>query len=382
MNNPKIYIHTATRSPIGKFGGQFRKMSAVDLASKTLTSCFNNSPVDNPDFIFLGHARQAGCGPNPARQAAIKAGISEKVPAMTINHACASGISSVIAGIEKICSGNANHVFAGGVESMSNTPYLIKNARWGSKLGNQKLQDGMYEDGFFCQLAKDTMGSLVEKFLVKKYSISRNEQDEYAYNSQQKFKKAIEENKIQQEYLSSEFENIDDECPRTVSTIEKLNKLQPVFDKNGTITAGNSSAIADGSAWIDLSSSKNQGCLAEIIDFETTSLDPNFFGIGPVQSCKNLMKRNSLAWTDIKVLELNEAFAAQAIACQKELGFPETILNPLGGAISIGHPIGATGTRILVSLTHQLQNFPGGYGIASLCVSGGQGVSMLLKSMN
>jgi acetyl-CoA C-acetyltransferase len=383
-----IFIQSAQRSAIAKFGGSLLKLSAAELAASTLKSFIKKHPIqESIDFVFLGHARQAGCGPNTARQTLIFAGLDAKIPALTLNHACASGLSAIIAGAEKITLGHAQNILAGGVESMSNTPYLLPQARWGHKMGHAPLLDGMHKDGFFCPMADMLMGATVENFLVKDFHISRQEQDDFALSSQEKaaaaqskglFKQEIAP--ITHEQLKTVFEN--DEHMRPDTSLDSLQKLKPVFDaKNGSVTAGNSSGITDGAAFLHLSASANQETLGEILDWEYCALDPRRMGLGPVESTQKLLARNKLDLKDIAVVELNEAFAAQVIACQRTLNISPDKLNPNGGAIALGHPIGATGARIVVTLLHELKRRgPASLGIATLCVSGGQGVAILLKA--
>ena len=384
-----VFVYADVRSPIGKFGGSLKRFTAPQLAGLTLKECilraeksgFSKSEID---FVFMGHARQAGAGPNPARQATIGAGLSEKIPAITINQACASGLASVIAAIEKISVGKANHVFAGGVESMSNTPYLLPQARWGQKMGHLPVVDGMHQDGFFCPMSQMVMGMTVETFLAKELKISRQEQDEYALSSQKKADSAWSAGLFKDEVFGIPAEGKNpgletDEHRRGDSKLEDLTKLTPVFDsKSGSVTAGNSSGITDGSAFVLVSSKQTHNCSAEIIDYEITALDPRKMGLGPVVATQNLLKRQGLKVEDLEAVELNEAFAAQVIACNRELKIPIEKLNPRGGAIALGHPIGATGTRILVSLMNTLKGKPGALGLATLCVSGGMGVTILV----
>ena len=384
-----VFVYADVRSPIGKFGGSLKRFTAPQLASLTLKesisraekSGFSKSEID---FVFMGHARQAGAGPNPARQATIGSGLNETTPAITINQACASGLASIIAAIEKISIGKANHVFAGGVESMSNTPYLLPQARWGQKMGHSPVVDGMHQDGFFCPMSQMVMGMTVETFLAKELKISRQEQDEYALSSQKKAEAAWTEGLFKDEVfvIPAEGKNPGletDEHRRNDTKPEDLAKLKPVFDSNsGSVTAGNSSGITDGSAFVLVSSKQAQNCSAEIIDFEITALDPKRMGLGPVAATQNLLKRQGLKVQDLEAVELNEAFAAQVIACNRELKIPIEKLNPRGGAIALGHPIGATGTRILVSLMNSLKGKPGALGLATLCVSGGMGVTVLV----
>lgn len=383
-----IYLGAATRSPIGKFGGSLKRFSAGQLAALTLSAARERAAGAPPaDFVFMGHARQAGARPNPARQATCFGGLPETVPAVTVNQACASGLASIIAGCEKMALGRADSVWAGGVESMSNTPYFLMDARWGQRLGHGKIEDGMHRDGFFCPMADMVMGATVEFHLARPLRIGREEQDAYALRSQQRAEAAWKEGAFNGEVFSIPEEGKlpglkDDEHRRGDSTQEKLGRLPPVFDpKSGTVTAGNASGITDGAAWVHLSTQKSDHAQVEVLDYESIALDPKLMGLGPVASTQVLLKRQGLAVGDLEAVELNEAFAAQVIACQRELAIPEERLNARGGAIALGHPIGATGTRITVTLVHQLKGKQGALGVATLCVSGGQGVALLLRAL-
>jgi acetyl-CoA C-acetyltransferase len=385
-----VYIHTALRTPIGKFGGSLLPVTAPELASLCLKAAVARSSLSGTaiDMVLLGHARQAGCGPNPARQAVIGSGLGETVPAITYNQACASGLAAIIAGVEKIGVGRAKKIWVGGVESMSNTPYLLPQARWGSKMGHGIVLDGMHKDGFFCPMADMLMGATVDRFLVTDFKISREEQDLFALESQQRAARATERGVFREESFEIQTSKMKtplftDEHARASTTLESLAKLSPVFDvETGTVTAGNSSGITDGAAFLELSDSKEEGAIAEILDYEHCALDPRRMGLGPVACTQTLLKRNGLQVDNLDVVELNEAFAAQVIACQRILKIPNDRLNPNGGSIALGHPIGATGARITVTLAHELKRQgTGKLGLATLCVSGGQGVAILIRSL-
>jgi acetyl-CoA C-acetyltransferase len=383
ITRPSVFVNAAFRSPIGKFGGALKSLSAPKLASLTLKEALVRTQMSKPDALLMGHARQAGAGPNSARQALIFAGLSESIPAWTINHACASGMSAVAQGMDRIFLNKAKNLWVGGVESMSSTPYLVPTARWGTKLGHQKIVDAMYQDGFHCPMADMLMGETVERFIAQERNISRQRQDEWAYRSHTKAFEAIQKGLFQDEILSIQHEKTSlaqDEAVRSDISIEGLSKLEAVFTKDGTVSAGNASSITDGAAWLWLSQEKTSTTLCELIDYEVTALDPRKMGLGPVQSIQNLLKKNNLKIDDISRFEINEAFAAQVLACKDDLKIPDNKLNLNGGAIALGHPIGATGARILVTLIHQLKKQKESYGIASLCVSGGQGFSVLLKT--
>lgn len=385
-----VFLGAATRSPIGKFGGALKRFSAPELASLTLKEARKRAPeVTETDFVFVGHARQAGTGPNPARQAALGAGLAENVPAITVNQACASGMTAIFSGVEKILTGRAHSIWAGGVESMSNTPYFMLGARWGLRMGHSEVVDGMHKDGFFCPMSQMVMGETVERFIAQELKISRTDQDAYALRSQTLANAAWSVGAFKNEIFIISADEKDpkrnaglseDEHRRADTTLQSLAKLSPVFDsKNGSITAGNSSGITDGSAFVHLSDKKLQHAQAEVIDYETVAIDPRRMGLGPVPAIEKLLKRCGLMIDDLDAIEINEAFAAQVLACQRALKIPEDKLNPRGGSIALGHPIGASGARITVTLIHQLLDCPGALGLAALCVSGGQGVAMLVR---
>jgi acetyl-CoA C-acetyltransferase len=383
ITRPSVFVNAAFRSPLGKFGGALKFLSAPKLAALTLKEALLKTQMINPDVVLMGHARQAGAGPNTARQAVLFSGLAETIPAWTINHACASGMSAIAQGMDKIFLNKARNLWVGGVESMSNTPYLVPSARWGTKLGHQKIVDAMYQDGFHCPMADMLMGETVERFLASERKISRKRQDEWAYRSHVKAADAIQKGAFKDEILAIHFEKTvldHDEAVRADTSLDSLSKLEAVFAKEGTVSAGNSSSITDGAAWLWLSQEKTDTTLCELVDYEVTALDPRKMGLGPVQSIQNLLKNNNLQTKDIAQFEINEAFAAQVLACQDDLKIPDEKLNLNGGAIALGHPIGATGARILVTLIHQLKKQKGAYGVASLCVSGGQGFSILVKS--
>lgn len=381
--NKRVFINAAYRSPIGKFGGALKKLTAGQLAGYTLEKAIEKTSFSQPNFVIMGHGRQAGAGPNTARQATLFSGLSETIPAWTLNHACASGMSALVNGVEKLLLSRAQNLWVGGVESMSNTPYLLPSARWGQKLGNQKILDAMYHDGFHCPMANMLMGETVERFIASERKISRKEQDEWALLSHKRATDSWKNSLFDDEVLPIQHslaQLLKDEAIREDASLDALGKLPTVFSKEGSLTAGNSSAIVDGAAWLWISD-QNKNALAEVLDYEVTALDPKLMGLGPVHSVQNILKRNQLKIEDIEAIEINEAFAAQMLACQIDLNIPSEKLNARGGAIALGHPIGATGARILVTLAHRLKEKSGALGIATLCVSGGQGYSVLLRSL-
>jgi acetyl-CoA C-acetyltransferase len=388
-----VFLTGAVRTPIGRFGGSLKEWSAADLGvvvAKESLHRANISPDKIEDSIW-GCARQAGGGPNVARQITFRAGAPDSVPAFTINQACGSGLRAIILAAEKIVLGRANVVLAGGTESMSRVPYFAEAARWGARLGHVDLVDGMYRDGFNDPLSGMVMGETAEE-LAKRYEIARDEQDEYALRSQQRGAAAIDGGRFDAEIVPLELKNrkgsptlfTRDEHPRANTTAADLKKLAPVFSKEGTITAGNSSGITDGAAAVVVMSEdalKQSGAdpLARILDYEIVGVSPEIMGIGPVPATRALLERQKLSLSDIDLIELNEAFAAQVIACDRELQFDNERLNVNGGAIALGHPIGCTGVRITTTLLHEMKRRKAKLGLATLCISGGMGISMLVE---
>ena len=388
-----VYILSAVRTPIAKFGGSLASMSAADLgtvAAKAAIERAGIEPAQVEETIF-GNARQAGGGPNPARQISIRSGVPQEIPAYTVNKACASGLKSVALAYQEIAIGNLDCALAGGTESMSRLPYYLDGARWGYRLGNQELVDGMYRDGFFCPMAKMVMGETAE-ILAEQYKIPRDEQDEFALASQQRAAAAIAAGRFQQELVPVKLESKKgqkvfdrDEHPFPDASLEKLAKLPPVFSKTGTITAGNSSGITDGAAALVLASEgfatkHNLRPLARVLAITSAGVDPRTMGIGPVPALRKMAQKHDLKLADFDLVELNEAFAAQVLACDRELHFDPDTLNVNGGAIALGHPIGCTGTRITVTLLHELRRRKGKRGVATLCVSGGMGMALALEN--
>jgi acetyl-CoA C-acetyltransferase len=388
------YILSAVRTPIGKFGGSLAFMSAADMgvvAAKAAMERAGVEPAQVEETIF-GNARQAGGGPNPARQISIRSGVRQSVPAYTVNKACASGMKSIALACQEIVTGNLDCVLAGGAESMSRLPYYLDGARWGYRLGNQELVDGMYRDGFFCPLAQMVMGETAE-LLAEQYKISRDEQDEFALTSQTRAAAANASNRFQEEIVPVTLESKKgtrvfdrDEHPFPDATLEKLGKLPPVFSKTGTLTAGNSSGITDGAAAIVLASEAfvtrhRLKPLARILAVTSAGVDPRIMGIGPVPALSKLQQKHGLKLPDFGLVELNEAFAAQVLACDRELHFNRDTLNVNGGAIALGHPIGCTGTRITVTLLHEMRRRRIQRGVATLCVSGGMGMALALENL-
>jgi acetyl-CoA C-acetyltransferase len=387
-----VFLAGAVRTPIGRFGGSLKEWTAADLGVAVATESLRRANIQ-PDQIedsIWGCARQAGGGPNVARQITFRASVPETVPAFTVNQACGSGLRAIILAAEKIMLGRADIVLAGGTESMSRVPYFAENARWGARMGHVDLIDGMYRDGFNDPLSKMVMGETAEE-LAKRYEIARDEQDEYALRSQQRAAAAIEGGKFDQEIAPLQLKSrkgevtLDrDEHPRANTTANDLKKLSTVFSKEGTITAGNSSGITDGAAAVMVMSEdalKESGAepMARIVDYEIAGVPPEIMGIGPVPATRALLERQKLSLPDIDLIELNEAFAAQVIACDRELQFDAEKLNVNGGAIALGHPIGCTGVRITTTLLHEMKKRNAKRGLATLCISGGMGISLLIE---
>ena len=385
---------SAMRTPIGKFGGSLASSSAADMgvvAAKAAMDRAGVQPQQIEETIF-GNARQAGGGPNPARQISIRSGVPQEVPAYTVNKACASGMKSIALAYQEIASGNLDCVLAGGTESMSRLPYYLDGARWGYRLGNQELVDGMYRDGFFCPLAKMVMGETAE-VLAEQYKITREEQDQFALCSQTRAAHALAAGRFEAELVPITLESKKgaqvfnrDEHPFAGASLEKMAKLPPVFSETGTITAGNSSGITDGAAAVVLSSEdfikKNSlKPLARILAVASAGVDPRIMGIGPVPALRKMEQKHNLKLTGFDLIELNEAFAAQVLACDRELHLDRDKLNVNGGAIALGHPIGCTGTRITVTLLHEMLKRKARRGVATLCVSGGMGMALALENV-
>jgi acetyl-CoA C-acetyltransferase len=388
-----VFILSALRTPIGKFGGSLASLSAVDMgvvAAKAALESAGVRPQQIEETIF-GNARQAGGGPNPARQISIRGGIPEEVSAYTVNKACASGMKSIALAFQEIAAGNLDCVLAGGTESMSRLPYYLEGARWGYRLGNQEVVDGMVRDGFFCPMAKMLMGETAE-VLAEQYKISRDEQDQFALVSQQRAAAAQSGGRFDAEIVPVTIEGKKgatvfsrDEHLFLDAALEKMARLAPVFSKTGTITAGNSSGITDGAAAVVVASDRfvQQNKLtpmARILAVTSAGVEPRVMGIGPVAAIRKMEAKHGLALVGFDLVELNEAFAAQVLACDRELHFDREKLNVNGGAIALGHPIGCTGTRITVTLLHEMLKRKARRGLATLCVSGGMGMALAIEN--
>jgi acetyl-CoA C-acetyltransferase len=387
-----VYILSAVRTPIGKFGGSLASLTAADMGAVAAKAAMERAGIqpDQVEETIFGNARQAGGGPNPARQISIRSGVPQEVSAFTVNKACASGLKSIALAYQSLLLGDANCIVAGGTESMSRLPYYLE-ARWGYRLGNQELVDGMYRDGFFCPMAKMVMGETAE-VLAEHYKISRDEQDEFALTSQSRAARAIAAGRFGDEIVPVTLEDKKgttifgrDEHPFPDASLEKLGKLATVFSKTGTVTAGNSSGITDGAAAVVIAGEpfvkrNNLKPLVRISAVTSAGVDPRTMGIGPVPALRKLEQKHNLKLQDFGLIELNEAFAAQVLACDRELNFNRDRLNVNGGAIALGHPIGCTGARITVTLLHEMLKRNTKRGVATLCISGGMGMALALEN--
>jgi acetyl-CoA C-acetyltransferase len=388
-----VFVLSAARTPIGKFGGSFASLSAADLGVVAARGAIERSNLPAPavsETIF-GHARQAGGGPNTARQVSHRAGVPDSVPAYTVNKACGSSLKAITLGALSIAAGENEVVLAGGTECMSATPYLLPRARFGMRMGHAEIVDGMYRDGFLCPLCGQLMGETAEN-LVREFGISRAEQDAFALESQRRAHAAIETGLFDAEIVPVEVAGkkgpvtvTRDEHVRGDTTLEGLARLRPVFDAaEGTVHAGNSSGITDGAAALVLASEEavaRSGVepLARVAAWTSAGVEPSRMGIGPVPAIRKLLAKTGRTLPDIDRIELNEAFAAQVLACARELPFDPARLNVAGGAIALGHPIGATGARISTTLLHEMKRSGVKTGIATLCISGGMGMAVLFE---
>jgi len=377
----RVAIVRAKRTPIGKFFGSLDRTDVATMGDVVVRAVMEGIDVHVDELIF-GCARQAGQGPNPARQIGQRAGLGDETLAQTINMACGSGLKSIVLGVQEITIGRADVIVAGGAENMTQVPFYLKRMRTGYRLGNGKLLDGMYDDGFHCRLADQLMGRTAET-LAEQYVLSRTEQDLFALESQQKAGKAIAEGAFDAEIVPVPVKDgmfKVDEHVRAGTSLEKLGKLPPVFKEGGSVHAGNASGITDGAAAVLLMSdakAKELGLepLAYFEDYAASGVDPKIMGIAPVPATRKLMERMGVTIDAFDLIELNEAFAAQALACVRDLCIDSARLNVHGGAIALGHPIGCTGARIVVTLLHAMARHDAQRGLATLCISGGLGLA-------
>lgn len=390
-----IIISGAVRTAGGRFGGSFQRVSAVDLGALVLEEAVKRAGIEpgQVDEVVFGTGWQAGLGPNIGRLATVKAGFPVEVPAFTVNKRCGSSLRAVSLAIQIIKAGDAEIVVVGGAENSSQVPYIADKARWGNRMGDGKLVDILHKDGFMCPLAGHLMGMTAET-LVEKYGISREEQDEYAVESQNKAIAAMKEGLFKEEILPVEVpvgkgktEIFDtEEIPREGVTKEKIAKMVPVFKKDGTVTAANACALCDAaSALVVLTREKADELgvkpMARVVSYANAGVDPKIMGIGPVPAVHKALEKAGLTLDDIDLIELNEAFAAQILAVERELEWDRSRVNVHGGAIALGHPVGATGVKILTTLLYALKNRENNLGLVSLCIGGGQGVAIIVERM-
>ncbi|MGG7142208.1 acetyl-CoA C-acetyltransferase [Clostridium nigeriense] len=389
----EVVIVSAVRTPIGSFGGALKDVPAVDLGALVIKEAVNRAGIKGElvEEVVMGNVIQAGLGQNVARQAAVKSGLPVEVPAMTINKVCGSGLRTVSLAAQMIKAGDVDVVVAGGMESMSQAPYVLKSARWGQRMGDGKMVDSMINDALWDAFNNYHMGVTAEN-IAKEWNLTREEQDEFALNSQLKAEAAIKAGKFKDEIVpvlipqrKGEPKVFDtDEFPRFGSTIEGLGKLRPAFIKDGTVTAGNASGINDGAAaFVVMSAEKAEELgitpLAKIVSYGQKGLDPAIMGYGPFHATKKALEVANLKIEDLDLIEANEAFAAQSLAVAKDLNFDMSKVNVNGGAIALGHPVGASGARILVTLLYEMQKRDAKKGLATLCIGGGMGTALIVE---
>ena len=389
----EVVIVSAVRTAIGNFGGAFKNVSAVELGTIATKEALKRAQVDPKlvDEVIFGNVLQAGLGQNVSRQISINSGIPIEVPSVTVNKLCGSGLKTVTMAAQAIMLGEADIVVAGGTENMSQAPYILKDVRWGQRMGNGTLVDSMISDGLTDIFNNYHMGVTAEN-IAEQYNLTREEQDEFALRSQNKAERAIDEGKFKEEIVPVTIPQrkgdpliIDtDEYPRLGATIESFKKLRPAFKKDGTVTAGNASGINDGAAALVVMSKEKADelglkPLATIVSYASVGVDPAIMGTGPIPATRKALKKAGLTVEDIDLVEANEAFAAQSLSVIKDLNLNSDITNVNGGAIALGHPIGASGARILVTLLHEMEKRDSSTGLATLCIGGGQGISVIIK---
>ena len=387
-----IVIVGAARSAIGKFGGTLAKTPASDLGAHVMRKLLERSGVrpEQVSEVILGQVLAAGVGQNPARQAAIKAGLPDMIPAMTINKVCGSGLKAVMLAAQSVANGDSDLVVAGGQENMSIAPHVLNGSRDGFRMGDAKMVDSMIVDGLWDAFNQYHMGVTAEN-VAREYAVTREEQDEFAVKSQNKTEAAQKAGRFKDEIIAFEIPSrkgpvvfADDEYPRHGATLEAMKGLKPAFDKNGTVTAANASGINDGAAMVLVTSARKARELglqpiARIKSFASAGVDPKYMGMGPVPASKRCLARAGWEPKDLDLMEINEAFASQAIAVNRQMGWDTSKVNVNGGAIALGHPIGASGCRILVTLLHEMHRRDAKKGLASLCIGGGMGVALAVE---
>lgn len=388
----EVVIVSAVRTAIGKFGGSLKDVPAIDLGALVIKEAISRAGIkpDVIDEVIMGNVIQAGLGQSPGRQAAVKAGIPVEIPGFTLNKVCGSGLRAVGLAAQIIKAGDADVVVAGGMENMSAAPYVLPSARWGQRMFDGKMVDSMVKDGLWESFNDYHMGMTAEN-IAEKWEVTREMQDEFACASQNKAEKAIKEGKFKDEIVpvviktrKGEVVFDTDEFPRFGANIEGLKKLKPAFKKDGTVTAGNASGVNDGAAALIVMSAekaKELGIepLAKIVSYGSKGLDPAYMGYGPVGATKVALERSGWKVEDLDLIEANEAFASQSLAVAKDLGFDMEKVNVNGGAIALGHPVGCSGARILVSLLYEMKKRDSKKGLATLCIGGGMGTSLLVE---
>lgn len=389
----EVVIVSAVRTAIGTYGGSFKDVSAVDLGSTVTKEAINRAGIkpENVDEVIFGNVLQAGLGQNVARQVSVAAGIPIEVPSYTVNKVCGSGLKTVALAAQAIRAEEADIVLVGGTENMSQAPYLLKTARWGQRMGDGIMEDYMVKDGLWDVFNDYHMGITAEN-IAEKWNLSREEQDEFALNSQLRAEEAIKSGRFKDEIVPVEVPQrkgepliVDtDEYPRFGSTIEGMAKLRPAFKKDGTVTAGNASGINDGAAALVIMSKEKAEelgikPLATIKSYASAGVDPSIMGTGPIPATKKALEKANMSVEDLDLIEANEAFAAQSLSVVRELGLDSEITNVNGGAIALGHPIGASGARILTTLLYEMEKRDAKNGLATLCIGGGQGISMIVS---
>jgi acetyl-CoA C-acetyltransferase len=394
-NDFETVIAGACRTPIGAFGGVFRGISAADLGAIVIREAMTRAGVNTAEVgdVVMGCVLQAGAGMNVARQAALKAGLPVEVPAETVNRVCGSGLQAVVHAVEAIRAGYVETILAGGTESMSSAPYLLMDARWGHRMGNKEAIDSMLSEGLTCAMGSCHMGATAEE-IATRYAVSRADQDAFAAESQSRAERAVKEGRFKEEIVPVPVPRpkgdpllVDtDEYPRPGTTVEKLALLKPAFKRDGTVTAGNASGINDGAAALVVTTAARARTLsarpvARILAYASTGVDPRIMGMGPVPAVRKVLDRAGLKLADVDLFELNEAFAAQSVAVMRELSVDPARVNVNGGAIALGHPIGASGARVLTTLIHALHARHLRHGVAALCIGGGMGIGMAVEAI-
>lgn len=389
----EAYIVGGVRTAIGKYNGSMAPLNTIDIGSAVIRDLIRRTSLDpeEVDEVIMGNVIQAGLGQNPARQAAFMAGLPENIPAFTVNKVCGSGLKSVALAGHAVAAGESKMVVAGGMEHMTSAPYVIKSARWGQRLGNGELIDTVINDALWDKFYDCHMGITAEN-IAEKYCISRKEQDEFSAKSQSKTELAIKEGKFKDEIVPIRIKQPKgpdkvfdtDEHPRFGTTADLLARLQPAFKLEGTITAGNASGINDGAAAVLVVSKEKMAEMKpqwafRILGSQSAALDPAYMGLGPINACRALVSKAHCSIGDLDLIEINEAFASQSIQVHREMGWDMDKVNVLGGAIALGHPVGASGTRILITLLYEMVRRDVNVGLASLCIGGGQGIAMLVE---